>query len=513
VVSYGLTDLPDQQQQVPLVLDFATLGHLHIVGSSRSGRSQTLRTLAGVAAANYSPADVHMYCIDCGNGALLPLADFPHCGAVAQRSEPERLSRLLSRLLTEMSDRQRLLATSGSANLVELRGARPTAERPPHILVLLDRWEVFDKTFAEFDGGSLMSDVQTLLREGAAAGIHLVLAGDRSLFSTRLSGTTEDKLVLRLTERGDYSSVGINPRTLPDEIPSGRAFRAGDGAETQIALLAADASGPAQARALAAIAEEAKRRGAVLVNRPFRIDVLPDQSTLAEAFRITERHTSPLWTLAGVGGDELSGQGPDLATIPTFLVAGPPRSGRSTMLMTMVSSLLRNRIPLLLVAPSRSPLRELGEMPGVVDLVTSGRELTTARLKAELSQIDGPAVVVIDDAERVLDCEAGSNLGEIARTGAEIECGLILAGTIDGLMGGFSGWHVDARRNRQGALLSPQSLGDGELIGVKLSRGQLGNSRPGRALLHIGDGATRTIQVPKTETEAVRGTLNDAPAD
>jgi S-DNA-T family DNA segregation ATPase FtsK/SpoIIIE len=134
-----------------------------------------------------------------------------------------------------------------------------------------------------------------------------------------------------------------------------------------------------------------------------------------------------------------AGQGPDLATIPTFVIGGLPRSGRSTVLLTMVASLLRNGIPLVLVAPRRSLLREM-PAPGVVDLIRRD---------------------VVDDAEQVLSCDAGSDLGEIARIGSEMGRGLVMAGTIDGLSAGFAGWHVYARRNRQGALLNPQNLGDG----------------------------------------------------
>jgi S-DNA-T family DNA segregation ATPase FtsK/SpoIIIE len=77
------------------------------------------------------------------------------------------------------------------------------------------------------------------------------------------------------------------------------------------------------------------------------------------------------------------------------------------------------------------------------------------RLKAKLDELDGPAVVAVDDAEQVLSCDAGSDLGEIVRIGAEMGRGLVMAGTIDGLSAGFAGWHVDARRNRHGALLKP----------------------------------------------------------
>ncbi|MEV4758829.1 FtsK/SpoIIIE domain-containing protein [Micromonospora sp. NPDC049559] len=506
-VGYGLVDLPDRQEQVPLELDLATLGHLHVIGSSRSGRSQTLRTLAGALALAHSSADVHLYGIDCGNGALLALAELPHCGAVVRRTEAERLGRLLSRLTAELGRRQQLLASTGSASLVELRAAAAPEARPPHLLVLLDRWEVFDKTFADFDNGTLMAALLTLLREGAGAGIHVVLAGDRSMFSTRVSATTEEKLVLRLSERSDYSMVGINYRQLPEEIPTGRAIRAVDSAEAQIALLGADGSGQGQARVLAEIAEAARRRDADLPKaaRPFRIDVLPDEVTLAQA-RALVGSPGPLWTLLGVGGDQLAGVGPDLASIPTFVVAGPPRSGRSTVLLTMVAELLGRGTPVVIAAPRRSPLRELAGLPGVLDLV-AGEDLTSARLTSVLAGVPGPAVVVLDDAELLLKCDAGSDLGEIARTGAETGRALVMAGTIDGLSGGFGGWHVDARRNRQGALISPQGLGDGELLGAKLSRGQLGGGRPGRVLAHFGDGTVRVVQVPRADVESVRAAL------
>ncbi|MFI5934102.1 FtsK/SpoIIIE domain-containing protein [Actinoplanes sp. NPDC051494] len=496
-IPYGMADIPADQAQVPLTLDLTTLGHLHVIGSSRSGRSQTLRTIAGAVARTQSTADVHVYGIDCGNGALLACAELPHCGAVVQRTEAERLTRLLNRLTAEVARRQQLLAAGGSANLDEYRSGVTPEQRPPHVLVLLDRWEVFDKTFADFDNGSLMTAVLVLLREGATVGVHLILAGDRAMFSTKISASTEDKLVLRLTERADYSMAGINYRTLPDEIAPGRAIRAQDSAEAQIALLGPDASGQGQARALVAIAADARERDAAVpaAARPFRIDVLPESLSYAQA-RALVREPAPLRPLLGVGGDELAGIGPDLTVIPSFVLAGPARSGRSTTLLAMVTSLLEYGTPVVIAAPRRSPLRELAGRPGVLDVVTD-EGLTSRRLAAALDGVDGPAVVVLDDAEMLLKADAGSDLGEIARTGAEHGRALILAGTIEGLAGGFGGWHVDARRNRQGALLSPSGLGDGELIGLKLSRGQLGAGRPGRVLAHFGDGTPRMIQVPK----------------
>jgi S-DNA-T family DNA segregation ATPase FtsK/SpoIIIE len=79
------------QQQVPLCLDFEHGGHLIVAGAPRSGRSTVLRTLAGSIARHVSCRDVHLYVLDCGNAAMLPLADLPHCGAVVTRDQVDRV--------------------------------------------------------------------------------------------------------------------------------------------------------------------------------------------------------------------------------------------------------------------------------------------------------------------------------------------------------------------------------------------------------------------------------------
>jgi S-DNA-T family DNA segregation ATPase FtsK/SpoIIIE len=54
--------------------------------------------MAGSPARAHSVADVHLYGIDCGNGALNALTWLPHCGAVVGRAQTERATRLISRL-------------------------------------------------------------------------------------------------------------------------------------------------------------------------------------------------------------------------------------------------------------------------------------------------------------------------------------------------------------------------------------------------------------------------------
>ena len=249
VAVFALEDVPAEQARRSAVLDLAQFDHLYVVGAPRSGRSQALRTIAGSLARACSSADLHLYGIDCGNGALLPLAGLPHCGAVVQRTQTERATRLVLRLAAEIRRRQELLADGGFADLSEQRAAVAVDDRLPHVVVLLDRWEGFTTTLGEVDGGRLTEEIYVMLREGASVGVHLVLAGDRSLVSGRMGTFTDAKLVLRLSDKTDFSLAGINPRSVPDDLPPGRGFRSESGIEAHVALLDADATAAGQAAA------------------------------------------------------------------------------------------------------------------------------------------------------------------------------------------------------------------------------------------------------------------------
>jgi S-DNA-T family DNA segregation ATPase FtsK/SpoIIIE len=498
---FGLTDLPELQRQRPAALHLDTFGHLMAAGAPRSGRSQLLRTIAASIAVTSSSADTHLYGIDCGNGALLPIADLPHCGAVVTRTQAERATRLISRLIAELARRQDLLAEGGYAGLTEQRAAVPPADRLPHLIVLLDRWEGFTTTLGETGGGALTDAITQILAEGASAGVHLVMTGDRSLLAGRIAAMCEDKLAFKLAEKDDYALIGLRPRALPDDIPPGRAYQAGTGTQTQVALLAPDPSGQAQAAALRQIAAwSAELDGEVPPSlRPFRVDVLPSRITFDDAWKLHPPAAAhrPLWGLAGVGGDELTALGPDLSEgMPAFIVAGPARSGRSTVLASMTRSFLAGGAQVILVTPRLSPLRSLASIPGIICSFT-GPDLGEDELTAAITSLAAPGVVVMDDAELLTDCDAAGELSKIITRGAGRSLALVLAGDPDSLASGFGGWQADARRARRGCLTGPQTLPEGELIGARLTHAHTGHpAKPGQALLNTGDGTLVTIAVP-----------------
>ncbi len=466
--AYGVVDVPGEQARRPLVLDLDRSTHLMVLGSPRSGRTTALRTLAVALATASSPDDLHLYAIDPGGGGLGPLAALPHAGAVVARDQPERVDRLLTWLAAEVGRRQALLSETGLADLAEQRAAAMPADRLPHLVLLLDRWEAFLTAFQDVDAGRLVELCYRLLREGPAVGLHVALSADRSGLVGRISSMVEDTLLLRMADRGDYPAAGLPSRLVPEHLPAGRGWSmTGAPLVAQVALLAPDPTGPAQA---AAVAAHAARTPAPVLHRPRRVELLP---TLVRAADLPPA-AAPLGVVLGVGGDELDPVEVDLAdALPGFLVGGPAGSGRSGALLTVAAGLARSGLRVVAVAPRPSPLRAL---PGCV----TSRD-ASAELQAQVG--DGRCLLLVDDAELLVDSGLSHVLEKAVREARDAGTVVVAAGTTEELVTGYRGFVVDLRKARTGLLLSPQSAGDGDLLGVRLSRTTGGEVVPGRGLL------------------------------
>lgn len=184
--------------------------------------------------------------------------------------------------------------------------------------------------------------------------------------------------------------------------------------------------------------------------------------------------------MIGAGGDELAPTGIDLREYgPAFVVVGPHRSGRSTTLVTMARSLLAAGTPVLLVAPRRSPLRELAGADGVLGVIT---ETEQEDVVPPLIAGHDRYVVLVDDAELVNETELDTQLTTVLRAARDADHAMIIAGTNADLQYGYGNFIAEARKSRTGLLLAVTDTTDGESIGVKLPR----NVTPGpagRALL------------------------------
>ncbi|MBO3748307.1 cell division protein FtsK [Streptosporangiaceae bacterium NEAU-GS5] len=497
-LAFGLADVPSRQTRATEVFDVTGGGHLLVCGAARSGRSSVLRAVAGAAGRHADPRDVHVYGVDCGNNALLPLVGLPHTGAVVGRDSPDRLSRFTERLLAEISHRQQTLAAQGFADVSEQRAAAQPEARMPYLLVLFDRWEGFMAAFESYDSGRLVDQWLQILQEGAAAGVKVVLTGDRAALVGRISTLFDDRLVLKLTDPVDYSYVGMKTKDVPEHLPPGRGFRAGTGLrETQVALLASDPSGTAQVAALHQIGRDAKARyGSVPRHlRPFRVDALPPVIGLAESLALAEDPIPDDAVVFGVGGDSLGVRYFRAEEHgPALVVAGPPRTGRSTTLCTMTTWLLGRAYEVVLITPRRSPLRDLADRPGVAGWFTG--ESGPEEVRKALDACRGRRALVVDDLELLgNESELAEWLTEYVGQSRDSANLVIAAGSVEDLDSMYRGPVVAMKKGRNGLLLRPSQTGHGDLLGVRLSRSVATGAGPaGRGLLVIG-GAWEPIQV------------------
>ncbi|WP_240796414.1 FtsK/SpoIIIE domain-containing protein [Streptomyces sp. RFCAC02] len=480
-------------------MNLNNFGHLYIIGAPRSGRTQTLRTLAGSVGMYLTTEQVHIYGLDAAGGGLSVVEELPHCGAVVSRHDPERIDRLIRRLIADLNRRQALIAEHDVNSLTELRLKLPRGERPAHLLVLIDGWDALYDTIEKYDGGRLNEELFRLLREGATAGVHVVATSERMLLGTRAGQHNDQRLLLRQSDRMDFAVVGVDRKNVPDNLPAGRGWFAPGGIETQILQLPVPESSKNgdQADALRAIGREARARDAAIddARRPFPVGVLPGAVAFQDVMDgLPDGEKRPLRALVGLGGDDIAPMFHDFAhASPTYLVVGPPRSGRSTALAGMCVSLLMGGTSLLVLTPRDSPLRQLAQH-GLARVF--GGDPTADQIEKALEDMAGkPVVVVVDDCDLLASGGADRALRRVITSGQERNQAVLAAGPAEGLS--TMGWHGLMRRGRSGVLLGPRSIVEGELIGARIGAQHLRPlTIPGRGWTGDGTGRALAVQVP-----------------
>lgn len=470
VLLLGLRDRPEAQRREPLEVPLAS-GHVAVVGSGRTGRTTALRGIAAALARAHAPSDLHVHVVD-GAGGLAGLAALPHVGVIADEDDPERLERLLVRLVEEVRARRRLLAERGAAAVGELG-----ADAPPSIVLLVDGW------YGAVEGdGPAQAALQELLTGAAtAAGVTVALAGDERLLRGRVLNRFGHRLCLRLNNPADATALGLSVRRLPDGLAAGRALWADDGTEVQLPLLAADVAGAAQNAALAALAAALRAAHAdpATDRAPLRLDPLPFRIGAAAAAALPAVGRGPV--VLAVAGDRLSRVCTELgADVGHVLVAGPARSGRSTAVAGIAASAAAAGSRVVLVAPRRGEPHAAAQRAGV-------RVVAPSELGAVLdARVD---VVAVDDADV-------ATFDDAVVTALTRGPALVVAAQLDKFGFGARGLLAAAKKTAGPVvLLSPPNHLDAGNVGVQIERGAGFSGPPGRAYVQLG-GQLLLGQVP-----------------
>ena len=441
VVEVALADDPDRQRQIPAGWDLGR-GNLLLMGIPGSGTTTTLASLALTLGASYRPEELDLLVLDLGSRDLAPLTGLPHTAAYvgSGSASREQQVRMLKHLRSEI-DRRR--ATPG-----------------PHqrTVVLIDGLAALKDEYDDFEGIKLLEGLYRAWSDGPEVGLWCAATTTRAkAVPTAIDEVTTQKWLFRLADAYDYAAAGVPAKLAPAAV-AGRCVIA----ETR---LHAHVATPPVALP-DAVAQVAARWGAAPAKTPV-IGQLPESVTVPELGVHAWLAGDPWRLPVGIRESDLAPAVVESYDGEHVLVAGPPRSGKSTLLLALAESLragaAADGVPLAVwgLGGRRSPLSAAG-----LDRFAGGDD-GLAALLASARVHRGRLVLLVDDAEQFDDSDQAF-AGLLASRTTDLK--VVAAGRADDLRGLYSHWTKTVRKSRTGVLLQPNIDYDGELLGVTLPR-------------------------------------------
>ncbi|QYJ05594.1 FHA domain-containing protein [Nocardioides panacisoli] len=481
----GLADVPERQQQNATYFVPDRDGSLLVFGTSGSGKSTVLKTIATAAGMRPDLGTAEVYGLDFASGALGAVERLPHVGSIIDGDDAERLQRLFRTIGREMDARAEAFAGASAANLTEYREL--VDPKLPRIILLIDNYPEFKN---EWEINSARAPYyqafMRILGEGRPLGVHAVITADRGgAVPTAVAANISRRVVLRLADQNQYTLLGAPKDVLDDQSAPGRAVI--DKHEVQLAVLGGTANVAEQSRALAALAAELRESGvpdvAEIGSLPTRIDCaeLPGDVGGLPVFGIAED------TLAPSGFDPIG----------SFVVTGPPQSGKTNALRALVIAVERHDpdVKLFHFGSRRS------QLAGFRDWVRSAtRPEEEKELATELAEIiadeatPGRIMVVVEDVPHLADGPADRAMRALLQAIDNSEH--LLVGEADITRAGSSAGVLGAwKAGRQGIALKPDTHDGDTLFKVPFGRMKRTDHPDGRGIF-VQAGRAVTMQVP-----------------
>ncbi len=487
-IPMGLIDIPQHQEQAPLLFEPEVDQNMAVFGAGGSGRTGLLRSLA-ISAGCVEDGSVHVYVIDSGGTGLAMLEAMPHVGSVVSGDDSERVMRLARMISTLIDERSAAFGAVGAESLLDYRVA---AGQPlePRVLVLIDNFPSFRAEYEGIPGrAEAYASLARAMQEGRSVGVHVVLTADRAAtISNSLAATIQKKLVLRMADNDGYSVLGVPRDMLSPESPVGRG--AIGKLECQVGVWQGFTNARDLKEALISIAglmPAARRPPAP------PIQALPSDYSLASLPESVANQ--PVLALS-----DFALAAHPLEPTGSVLIAGGAETGKSTAMLALAQSLVRwrNDVALFFLGARRTPLSRWPgwDVSGLDANDIAGIDSAIARAAA-----GGPPVALfIESATDFSDSPTEAVLQELLRQ-ARMD-GLLVVAEVDPQdLGGYSGLKAELKAGRRGMVLRPETA-DGEgVLKTPFPRVDRSEFTPGRGLW-AANGKVARIQMPRPLEEA-----------
>ncbi|NYE21208.1 FtsK/SpoIIIE domain-containing protein [Microbacterium immunditiarum] len=484
-IPIALMDVPEKQQQAQAVFVPDRDGSLVVYGTSGSGKSTVLKTIATAAGMRPDRGRVQVYCLDFASGALGALAALPHVGSVVDGADVERIQRLLRTLDKELDRRAAAFSAASAASVHEYRELVDPAM--PRILVLIDNYPEFKKDWEVAPGrGPFYRIFMRILGEGRTLGVHTVITADRgNAVPSAVAANISRRVVLRMGDNAQYMLLGAPRDVLDEQSAPGRAVI--DGHEAQIAVLGGTSNVVEQTKALAALGDRLREIG---------VRDLPEIGALPTSVRTAEMPARvdgmPVF---GIADDTLAPRG--FEPVGSFVISGPPQSGRTNALKALIVAMERFDPDLRLYhfGSRRAELKDF--RPWVRSATKPEDEKELATELAELVVSDAPGsriLIVIEDIPHLADGPADRPMRGLLQAMNNSEHMLIGEAEItraSGSIGVLGEW----KTGRQGIVLKPDTYDGEALFKVTFGRVKRSDFPVGRGIF-VQAGRAVTMQVP-----------------
>jgi S-DNA-T family DNA segregation ATPase FtsK/SpoIIIE len=451
-----LMDEPELQRQSAAGWDMS-VGNLMLMGVAGSGTSTALASIALTLAKDADPADLDLMILDLGSGDLGALKRLPHTVAYVGTGTgaKEQQARFLRHLHTELENRR----------------AEPGTHR--RTVVLLDGLASLRDEFQDFEGQQLLALLYRAYADGPALGLSFAVTTTRAkAVPSAMNEVTLQKWLFRLADTYDYSSLGVRGKNIPAALP-GRCVDPRNSLQMHVAT---------PGLGVEAGVDRVRQSWAHAPAKTAAIRRLPSNVTINELGVKPQLEAEPWLIPVGIRETDLSPAFLEIYEGEHALVAGPARSGKSTLLLALAAAVrgaATSRGPAQVwgICDRRSPLALAN-----LDRVAVGMD-EVPTLLASLRLERGPVFLLIDDAERFDD--ADQSIAGIVTSGHPGLC-VIAAGRATDLRGLYSHWTKTIRKSRLGVLLQPDVNYDGELLAAVLPRKAPVALTAGRGYISVG---------------------------
>ncbi|MDR7083065.1 S-DNA-T family DNA segregation ATPase FtsK/SpoIIIE [Arthrobacter ginsengisoli] len=440
----GLVDVPEEQRVAEFGWHPGLHGHLGLVSGNTGGADAALGLIVNQLLG--CSDERHLYVLDAA-GSFHAASTSPRVGALVGLRELRRAARVLERVSEEMTRR---LGTAGTVGL-------------PALVLALCGWGSWVSAFRAGPLAWAEDLVQDIVRDGARAGITVLVAGERELVASRFFAAIPNRIFVPAgsTEEGRLAW----PRLPLTEAVAGRVVVFGPLSAASAASAPSGHVGQLFEPCAPAARGAATRAAGI---RPFRVEPLPGLVTAAEVLALASGLPAlPGRLCLGVGGDELLPAGVPLPPGAVLTVLGGSASGKTSLLSAL---------------PGLNPSVSCLQAPGDPE-----RYWTRTHEAALTGALDPAAILLVDDLD-LQSPETNARLLLLNNLGWRV---VLTAGFGPGIRQRVPVAQTGAGQGR-GILIAPRGLMDGELFGVRFELEQ--SPPPGRAVV-ISDGRARAVQL------------------